>query len=237
MGYTNKMWVLLFLFFMVVGACGGSFQPDFQLGYRVEPGVEQKGFAVLGGRVMVNNWFALDAGVYGNSGENSGLGGYALSGEFGLPEASDLNLRLGVQHEEWRGWQAGENRAFFMFQLTGLGRFEGGTGIAWRQGVFGTARYQQPWVFSGPAGEWNLLYQVKWTVWQKGTGELGLFLSNINRHQIYNPQMFPFGVRAGYPVAPNWLMFGIVQSAVKGFSAALFSFSPVEVCLGVSYER
>lgn len=228
---------LLVLVIFFVNADGRLFQPDFHFGFRVEPGVEKKSFAGLGGRVTINSWLVLDGGIYGNLGENAGLGGYGLSGEFGLPKASGLNLRLGFQHEEWVDWRCGENRVFLSLRLIELWWLSAGGGVAWRQPVFDSTRFQIPGCFSGSGGEWNLLYEVRWVVVQQSNRELGLFLSNINRHQIFNPQLFPFGVLAGYQLAPHWRVAGFIKSGVKGFSAALFSPAMFEVCLGVRYER
>ncbi|MCL6465752.1 MAG: hypothetical protein K6T77_03215 [candidate division WOR-3 bacterium] len=211
--------------------------PDIGLGYRIEPGVEEKGAVAGGIKIRFKNNAAVDAGVYGNIGDNFGLGGYALKGEFGCASVPWLNLHLGVQHQEWRDWRCGENRAFFLLHLTGLKRFEVGMGVAWRQGVFDRARFREPWVFTGPAGEWNILYRLEGLVLETARGELGLFLSNISRHQIHNPQMFPFGVRAGYQVVPHWRLAATCQSTVKGFSALLFSPGEFEIELGVRYEK
>ncbi len=211
--------------------------PDIGLGYRIEPGVEKK--VVIGGGVLVTfrSRIALDAGVYGNFGENSGLGGYAFKGEFGLPVISQWRWVLGFQHQEWRDWRCGENRTFFLLNCTGFGRLAAGVGVARRQGVFDTTKFSEPWVFTGAAGEWNLLYRLEWTVWETARAELGLFLSNISRYQIHNPQMFPFGVSVGYQVAPHWRMSFVGRSTVKGFSALLFSPGEFEACLGVRYEN
>ncbi|NPV13986.1 hypothetical protein HPY86_03525 [candidate division WOR-3 bacterium] len=226
--------ILIFSFVALVEAV--PIVPDIGLGYRIEPGVEEKG--VIGGGVQVTfrNRMALDAGVYGNFGKNSGLGGYAFKGEFGLPVISRWRGALGFQHQEWRDWRCGENRAFLLLNRTGFGRLAAGVGVAWRQGVFDTTKFRQPWVFSGPAGEWNLLYRLEWTVWHTTRAELGLFLSNISRYQIHNPQMFPIGVRASYQVAPHWRVFAVGQSTVKGFSTLLFSPGEFEAYLGVRYE-
>jgi hypothetical protein len=211
--------------------------PDIGLGYRIEPGVEEKGVVAGGIKMRFKNSAAVDAGVYGNIGDNFGLGGYALKGEFGFAAVPGLNLHLGVQHQEWRDWRCGENRAFFLLHLTGLRRFEVGMGVAWRQGVADTARFREPWVFIGPAGEWNILYRLEGLVGQTARGELSLFLSNISRHQIHNPQLFPFGVRAGYQIVPHWRLAAACQSTVKGFSALLFSMGEFEIEVGVRYEK
>ncbi|MGQ9679142.1 MAG: hypothetical protein ACUVUD_07710 [bacterium] len=228
---------LLVLVVFFVNADGRLFQPDFHFGYRGEPGVEKKFFAALGDRATVNSWLGLDAGIYGNFLENAGLGGYALSGELGLLKAPYLSLRLGFQHEEWADWRCGENRLFLSLRLIELGRVLLGGGVAWRQPVFDSTRFRTPWLFSRSGGEWNLLYEVRWFFVQQSNRELGLFLSNINRHQIFNPQLFPFGVHASYQLAPNWRVAGFCATAVKGLSAGLFSLSPFELGFGVRYER
>lgn len=193
-------------------------------------------FAAGAGLMEGAGRWGFDAGVYFNLFDNSGLGGYAFRGQMGLGRPKKIVLCLGYQHEEWRDWLVGENRAYLLFEFR-KEWFALDAGIGRRAPFFDRRGYCLPWWFSGATGEWNLLYRVEcWPVRNKRFG-FGLFLANISRHQMYNPQMFPGGIAGVYRLTTGMTVFGDIQSGIKGLSAALFSPAEVRLRLGMNIAR
>ena len=102
-----------FLIFLILLAASGraTVVPSVILGYRGEPGVESKMLAIAEVDIRPASFLRTEAGLSFNLFENNGLGAAALGVAAELYQPVGLTLRLAGQHQQWSGWQAGENRA------------------------------------------------------------------------------------------------------------------------------
>jgi len=211
-------------------------RPDAYLGFRLEPGVETK--LVLAGGA---EWsFADRANLFGGLAfsaiDNPGVAHYAIGASVGVLDRVGLRLQAQVNHDEWSGWQAGENRVAAMVAAEPLRGLELGAGAAWRAPIYDSGQYHSPFNWSSEAPEWNFVYRLDWTFLDRERYEAAFWLTNIDRLTIHNPQQFPAGLRASYAAWPRWRLTARLGTDIKGLSALLFAFTEMDLRLGVARE-
>jgi hypothetical protein len=202
-----------------------------ELGLRHEPGVESKMLVTgladfgLGSRV------SLDAGLSFSLFQNSGINVYELGAGVKPLGTERLAIEARVQHQQWSGWQAGENRAFALVRVEPLRRVRLELGAAYRVPLFDG--YASPFNWHGDAPEWNYVYGLEWMFLARERFSAAVFLANSGRLTLYNPQQFPFGLSGEWRFSPGWLATARLATAINGFSAALVSFSELDLDVGV----
>lgn len=236
-GMFARRWLLL-LTVSCTAAFAGEIRvkPDAGLEFRYEPGVETRlllfgGFeAASGSRAGVFGGFALGAI------DNPGIARYGIGGSVTVLDAVKLRLQGQVNHDEWSSWRAGENRAAGMIAAEPLRGLELGIGLAWRVPVYDSLRYCSPFIWSSEAPEWNYVYQLDWTFLQRDSTRIALWLANLDRLTIHNPQQLPFGVHASFAPRPRWRLNARLGSDIKGLSSLLFSLGELDLRLGISRD-
>jgi hypothetical protein len=208
--------------------------PSFTLGYRGEPGVESKMLASAQADILPVPYVKLDVGLSFNLFQNSGIG----ATEFGVGAMAydplALTLRLAFQHQQWTGWQAGENRVLATLEVGPVHGVDAGLGLVQRVPVFGD-RYWSPLVWSGGADEWNFLYRLRWKFIQRENWWLRAGFSSYDQFTAHNPQQFPFEVDGAYRLREDVELVARAGTAIVGLSGLLMSFHEVELSAGVRY--
>jgi hypothetical protein len=222
------------LLMLLAAAVHAAFMPSFTLGYRGEPGVESKLLAAAQADVTPFPYVRLDAGLAFNLFQNNGLGAAALGVGAVACDPIGLTLRLAVQHQQWRDWQAGENRVLAMVEAGPVYGLDAGLGVVHRVPVFGD-RYWSPLVWSGGASEWNFLYRLRWKFTERENWWLRAGLSSYDRYTAHNPQQFPLEADGAYRLKDDLQLVARVGTAVVGVSGGLVSFHEIEFGAGVRY--
>ena len=204
------------------------------LGYRHEPGVESKMLAAVQAEVSAARFLKADAGLSFSLFQHNGLGEAGLGLGAALFRPAGLTLTLGVQHQQWNDWQAGENRVLATLEAGPVYGFDAGLGLVRRVPVFGSG-YGSPLAWSGGAAEWNLLYRLRWRFLQQEGWWLRAGFSTYDRLTAHSPQQFPFEVDGAYRVRDNLEVVAGAGTAVVGYSGGLISLHEVEVTVGVKH--
>jgi len=211
-------------------------RPDAYLGLRFEPGVETRLLLAAGAE-----WdFAARASLFGGFAvgviDNPGIARYGIGASVRVVDVAKVRLQVQVNHDEWSSWQVGENRAAGMVAAEPLRGLELGAGLAWRAPIYDSGRYRLPFNWSSDAPEWNWVYRLDWTFLTRDRVQAELWLANLDRLTIHNPQQFPFGLRASFAAQPRWQLTAQLGSDIKGLSSLLFAFTELDLRLGVSGE-
>ncbi|MEO0069235.1 MAG: hypothetical protein ABIK18_00355 [candidate division WOR-3 bacterium] len=247
------------LIYLLLPLYGTTLIPEVSLGYRGERGVEAKGILGIGLQTELCRFLSLEGGFAGSFIQHNGVSGYAVKGKLSFPNLKRLSFNIGLAHNQWNDWQAGENSIFslFFFQPdinsckpkgSGFATCQGrvpyilqpdiiGLGVSWRQPVFDPSRFTQPWIYTGGPGEWNLLYLFQWQLFQINNIKATAELSNYNLLEIKNPQQLPFGFRVRYWLSPSLELFLGCRTAINGLSTFLISFPELHADIGVKYGR
>ncbi len=207
---------------MVFSVFAADVYPDLAIGYQGERGVEAKGLVNAGFDVDLFSFLTLDGVISFSFVQHSGFNGYGLGARFAYPPLRWLNLTIGVQHNQWNDWHAGENRQFFLIRSQPIGALGIGLGLCRRDQVFFPPEY-------------NVVYLLSWRFFQNERLRLFAELSNYERLEIENPQQFPFGISGVYQLSPDWQIFAVCRSAINGFSTGLVSFTEIKAELGLKY--
>ena len=211
-------------------------RPDAYLGFRFEPGVETK--LVLAGGAAWD--FVERASLFGGLAlsaiDNPGVAHYGVGASVRVFDRADVRLQAQVNHDEWSGWQAGENRVAGMVAAEPLAGLELGAGMAWRAPIYDPGQYHSPFKWSSDAPEWNLVYQLDWKFLDRERYQAAFWFANIDRLTIHNSQQFPAGLRGSYQAWPRWRLTAQLGTDIKGLSALLFAFTEMDLRLGVSGE-
>lgn len=211
-------------------------RPDVSLGFRFEPGVETR-LLLAGGA----EWdFGRRAGLFGGLAvgaiDNPGVARYGIGASVRIIDAPKIRLQAQVNHDEWSSWQVGENRAAGMIAAEPLRGLEIGAGLAWRVPVFDPGGYRSPFIWVSDAPEWNYVYRLDWTFLARDRVRAALWMANLDRLTIHNPQQFPFGLRASIAARPRWRLTAQLGSDIKGLSSLLFALTELDLRLGVCGE-
>jgi hypothetical protein len=225
---------------LVLAACAAAAlaqfraAPGLSLGFRHEQGVETR--LVLAGSVVVpaGSRVELQAAAAAGVLDNPGIAAYGVGAGVVLFEPRKLHLAIGLEHEQWNDWQAGENRVLGMLAGCPVRSLELGVGAMRRAPVFDPTRYASPFHWTSAVPEWNLLYFVDWTFLRPAGAELALRIANQGLLQVHNPQQFPFCLRGMVPMGSGWRATALVGSAVNGFSGPMITFSELDAQLGVN---
>lgn len=218
---------------IVFAVFAADISPDFSLGYQGERGVEAKGLLNAGFDADLFSFFTLDGVISFSFAQHNGLNGYALSARFVYPPCRWLNLTIGVQHNHWNDWQAGENRQFLLIRSQPISAVGLGFGFCRREPVFDPNGAH---LLRAAPVEYNIVYSVNWWFFKTEKMSLAWVLSNYERLEIENPQRFPFGFNGLYRLSPEWTILGCCRSAINGFSTGLISLTDFKVELGLKYE-
>ncbi len=210
--------------------------PALLLGFRHEPGVETK-LLTTGSvdwqplrQVRVGGAFALSLI------QHNGLSRIGLGVDTRLLDFAGLGLEAGVQHEQWNGWQSGENRVFGALRIEPVPGLRLGAGIAYRAPLLDSGSYSSPFNWQSDAPELNLLYRLEWTFLCRARVNAAAYLANFDRLTMHNPQQFPFGLRGTCGLGRGWRLLGHCGTAINGLSGLMLSLSEVTLELGVQRE-
>jgi len=209
-------------------------RPDAYMGFRLEPGVETR--LILAGSA---DWdFATRASLFGGFAfgaiDNPGIARYGIGASVRVVDIAKIRLQAQVNHDEWSGWQAGENRVAGMVAAEPLRGLELGAGLAWRAPIYDAGHYHSPFHWSSEAPEWNWVYRLDWTFLSIDRVRAAAWLANIDRLTIHNPQQFPAGLRASYAAWPRWRLTAQLGTGIKALSSLLFALTEMDLRLGVS---
>jgi hypothetical protein len=208
--------------------------PSLSIGYRGEPGVESKMLATAQADILPLPYVKLDAGLSVNLFQNNGLGAAALGVGAVAYDSLGLTLRLAVQHQQWNGWQAGENRVLATLEAGSVYGFDAGLGLVQRVPVFGD-KHWSPFVWSGGASEWNYLYRLRWKFIQRENWWLRAGFSSYDQYTAHNPQQFPLEADGAFRLKENLELFARAGTAIVGLSGGLVTLHEVELSAGVRY--
>jgi hypothetical protein len=228
-------------------AAGRAVQPNlgFGLGLLHEPGVDTRG--LLRGRVELESLgtWARSFTVGGNFAyaalDNPGLCHYGLDASVRLIPYSYFVSRLVVfaHHDEWRDWGVGENRVGGYLNLRAWSvpwsRILLDAGAVWRAPQFGD-RYDYALRLASDAGEWNVLYGVRWAFIADHRSEAAVWITNHDEFTVQTPQLVPFGLDGWYRLGSRTTLFGRVGTGVNGVSGLLLSFAELRAEAGVKVE-
>jgi hypothetical protein len=213
-----------------------QFHREAGLWFRSESGVETKlmlsGIAGLAFGSRVNAF----AGIALAALDNPGIAHYGLGASVTAIEVVKLRFEGQVNHDEWSGWQVGENRVSALVVAMPTRGLDLGVGLAWRAPVFGSASFRSPLAWQSDAPEWNYLYRLDWAFLRRDRAELALWVANHDRLTIHNPQQFPFGLRGCLKTGEHWRLNARLSSDIKGLSGLLLSFGEVDLRFGAGYE-
>jgi len=226
---------LLTLLFVFAAAARAAAVGSVSIGYRGEPGVESKMLAGLQADITPVRFLRVGAGLSLNLFQNNGLGaaGLGVGAAFDIP--GDLTIRIAAQHQQWTGWQAGENRLLVVLEAGPVHGFDAGLGVVQRVPVFGD-KYWSPLVWSGGADEQNFLYRLRWKFIQRAEWWLRAGFSSYDRFTAHNPQQFPFEADGAYRLRDDLELTARASTAVVGYSGGLVSFHEFELDIGVRRE-
>ena len=211
-------------------------RPDGYLGLRFEPGVETRLLLAGGAEWDFVERASLFGGLAVGAIDNPGIARYGVGAAVRVLEKAKVRVQAQVNHDEWSGWQAGENRVAGMVAAEPLRGLELGAGMAWRAPIYDPGQYHSPFNWSSDAPEWNLVYRLDWTFLDLDRYRAAFWFSNIDRLTIHNPQQFPAGLRASYAAWPRWRLTAQLGTGIKGLSALLFAFTEMDLRLGVAGE-
>lgn len=168
--------------------------------------------------------------------DNPGLAAYGLDAEVRLIQAFGLRVRTGAAHEQWRDWQAGENRVFGMVTALPRACLTLGVGLMWRAAIFDPTRYASPFSWRSPVPEWNIAYLLDWALLRRPGAELSLRLANQDLLIVHNPQQLPLGLRGRFSVGTDWHVSAGCGTAITGLSGPILSASELTAELGVTRD-
>ena len=177
----------------------------------------------------------VDAGLSFNLFQNNGLGaaGLGVGAAFDIP--GDLTIRIAGQHQQWTGWQAGENRLLLVLEAGPVHGFDAGIGAVQRVPVFGD-KYWSPFVWSGGAAERNFLYRLRWKFIQRESWWLRAGFSSYDCFTAHDPSQFPLEADGAYRLKSGLEVTALASTAIVGYSGGLASFHEFEVDIGVRRE-
>jgi hypothetical protein len=220
----------------LVAATGyATVSPSLSIGYRGEPGVESKLLVTAQADALPVSYVKLDAGLAFDLFQNDGLGAAALGVGAVAYDPLGLTLRLAVQHQQWNGWQAGENRMLATLEAGPVSGLDAGLGLVQRVPAFGD-RYWSPFVWNSGAAEWNFLYRLRWKFVRRENWWLRAGFSSYDRYTAHNPQQIPLEADGVYRLTENLELSAQAGTAIVGLSGGLVSFHEVEVSAGVRRE-
>jgi len=212
------------------------FTPTALLGYRHESGVESKLLVTGLADADIGSRVRLSAGLGFSLFENSGVTGYGLGVSVMPPGSDRLAIEAAAQHQQWSDWRAGENRVLAYVRVGPLPRLRLNVGAALRAPSFDTTHYWSPCEWRSDAPEWNLLYGIDWTFFERAGWSLSAFIANHDRFTVHDPQQFPLGLRVQYDVGAGCAVTARASTAISGFSGMLLTFSEAEFEAGVRRE-
>jgi len=218
-------------------AVAGQWQAGVDIGYRFEPGVENRllleGSATrpVSSRLTLTGY--LSAALPGL--DNPGLARYGVAASVRLAQPAELGLELGLAHEQWPDWTAGENRATLLVTARPLAPLALGVGAAWRVPLHG-ADYHSPLVWCGDSPELNLAYRLDWRFLSRDRFSAAAYVANCDGSMFRNPQQVPFGLTLDYRPAAHTTLTARVGSGIKGMSSILFSLAELDAHLGVTRD-
>lgn len=215
---------------LVPGLAAAGWLAGADLGFGFEPGVEHRlVLEAMAARpvssVLTFSGF-IAAALPGL--DNPGLARYGLAVE---TRRARFGLELGLAHEEWSSWTAGENRALLLLSARPARSWTCAVGAAWRVPVFGRT-YHSPFVWRADAAELNLAYRLSWRFLSTGRLSAAAYLANTDRSSFRNPQQLPLGLVVNYE-ASRWTVCARLGTGIKGLSSALFSPAELDAHLGV----
>ncbi len=216
---------------------GAGWQAGVDVGYRCEPGVENRlalelsaERQLLAGLTARANFAAALPGL-----DNPGITRYGLAASVRLARPADLGLELGLAHEQWPDWAAGENRASLLITARPLAPLALGIGAAWRVPVHG-AGYRSPLAWRGASAELNLAYRLTWRFLSRDRWRAAAYVANCDGSMFRNPQQVPFGLALEYAPAARTRLTARIGSGIKGFSSILFSLAELDAHVGVTRD-
>ncbi len=216
---------------------GTTFSPDLHIGYQGEKGTLARGVIGGGASVGLNPWLQVAGGLSLSLFQHNGVSAYGLHAGITPPALERLNVKIGLQHEQWQDWRAGENRLFSTVLFLPAPALQLGIGICRRYPIYDSIRFRQPWLWRSPVPEWNLIYHLEWKFFASAGFSASLGMNNLPGLTFYNPQQFPAYLNASYQTGPGWRVFVRGLTAINGFSTGLISLSGVEAIIGVRYEK
>jgi hypothetical protein len=214
----------------------GRVRPDAYVGFRFEPGVETRLLLAGGAEWDFVERATLFGGLAFGAIDNPGIARYGVGAAVRVLDKARVRVQAQVNHDEWSGWQAGENRVAGMVSAEPLAGLEFGLGMAWRTPVYDNTKYRSPFHWSSDAPEWNWVYRLDWKFLDRQPYQAAFWFANIDRLTIHNPQQFPAGLRASYQAWPRWRLTAQLGTDIKGLSALLFAFTEMDLRLGVAGE-
>lgn len=227
---------------VVAAICAAGFaepvriRPDAYLNLRLEPGVETRLLLASSAEWDFVERAKLFGGFAVGVIDNPGIAHYGIGASVQVVDFAKLRLQAQVNHDEWTSWQVGENRAAGMVFAEPLRGLELGIGLAWRAPIYDPEQYHSPFKWSSDAPEWNWVYRLDWTFLTRDGVRAELWLANLDRLTIHNPQQLPFGLRASYTAWQRWRLTAQIGSAIKGLSSLLFALTEFDLRFGVSGE-
>jgi hypothetical protein len=208
------------------------------LGSRTEPGVETKGLLLAGAGVNTRFGASFQGRLGLSAGDNPGIAHYGLGADITLNRRIPFGLHTGVSHNQWSDWQVGENSVVGLVWVVPVLTLTLGVGVARRAPMIGSV-WASPFRWSGQAAEWNLLYELQWTLIRRRDASLheGLevWVANTDQTAPHTAQQIPFGIREKLRLTRGWFMDARIGSSIKGLSGALFSLGDVDARIGVAW--
>lgn len=209
---------------------------ELRVGYLSETGSTPRALTGFLGSLSPHQHITADLGLQISSLHHCGISAYSAGTRLLISPRSEISLATALQHQQWNDWQAGENRLLAVFSLKPHPRLNLGMGLCYRVPVTDSGRYCQPFIFSSPAAEWNILYSFNWRLWQHAEWSLAASLANSEQFQFSNPQQVPLAATAEWSLRPELLLWARLRTAITGLSALLISCSELGIDIGARFS-
>jgi len=213
----------------------GRSQQAALVGARHEAGVESRALVSVHASQSVLPFLNVHAGIGLSLFQHNGLSDYGLGVRIRALRLGSIEFDAGYCHNQWNDWSIGENRVMATAHASPLRNLRLGAGIAYRAPVFDD-RFANPLEWDSDMPEWNLVYELDWTLLRLAPVDATLTVSNIDLLRMSAPSLVPLRVSAIADLVPGWSLLFRCGTGIKGLSSLLLSVSQVTAELGVRHE-
>lgn len=204
------------------------------LGIRHEPGVETRLVVAITARCSVHPLISVSGQMVAAALDNSGLASCGLGLRLTPLQRIPAAVELDVAHDQWRDWQAGENRVSGIAVAEPMPGLQLGVGAAWRMPI-SAGRWSSPFCWRSDWPEWNLAYRFRWRFINVPDWKVAAFVANLDGCGMYAPQQLPFGIEMTRRLRPQLSLRSRLALSIKGMSGPLVSFGDIDARVGVTH--